>query len=80
MRQDGYLKRQVRQSNEMSGLVIAAPKPNQLDPVVANGSSENVVSTGDSSCRSGEIGRRTGLKIQRWQHHLGSIPSFGTLK
>ena len=29
-------------------------------------------------CRSGETGRRTGLKIQRWQHRAGSTPAFGT--
>ena len=27
--------------------------------------------------RSGETGRRSGLKIRRWQHHEGSSPSFG---
>src|SRR4030043_311663 len=27
--------------------------------------------------RSGGIGRRSGLKIRRWQHHEGSSPSFG---
>ena len=30
-----------------------------------------------SSCRSGEIGRRRGLKILRWQHRAGSIPASG---
>lgn len=30
------------------------------------------------SCRSGGIGRRTGLKIQRWQQRAGSIPASGT--
>ena len=29
-------------------------------------------------CRSGETGRRRGLKIPREQSHLGSIPSSGT--
>ena len=29
-------------------------------------------------CRSGGIGRRTGLKIPRWQHRAGSSPAFGT--
>ena len=29
-------------------------------------------------CRSGGIGRRTGLKILRWRHRTGSIPVFGT--
>ena len=33
---------------------------------------------GEFSCRSGEIGRRTGFKIQRGQPHVGSIPTFGT--
>src|SRR4051812_32660522 len=28
--------------------------------------------------RDGGIGRRTGLKIPRWQHHVGSIPTPGT--
>ena len=28
--------------------------------------------------RSGGIGRRTGFKIQRWQHHKGSSPFSGT--
>jgi hypothetical protein len=28
--------------------------------------------------RGGEIGRRTGLKIQRTQVHAGSIPALGT--
>jgi hypothetical protein len=30
------------------------------------------------SCRSGETGRRTGLKIPRGQLHVGSIPTSGT--
>ena len=30
--------------------------------------------------RGGEIGRRTGLKIQRTQVHAGSIPAPGTIK
>src|SRR5215211_3687132 len=30
------------------------------------------------SCRDGGIGRRSGLKIRRWRHHEGSIPSPGT--
>ena len=29
-------------------------------------------------CRSGETGRRTGLKIPRGQLHVGSIPTSGT--
>ena len=29
-------------------------------------------------CRDGGIGRRTGLKIPRWRHHVGSIPTPGT--
>ena len=29
-------------------------------------------------CRDGEIGRRKGLKIPRWQHHAGSSPAPGT--
>src|SRR6185436_6703630 len=29
-------------------------------------------------CRDGGTGRRTGLKIPRWQHHGGSIPPPGT--
>src|SRR5690348_14173421 len=29
--------------------------------------------------RSGGIGRRAGLKIQLWQHSVGSIPTFGTI-
>ena len=28
--------------------------------------------------RCGEIGRRKGLKIPRWQHHAGSSPASGT--
>lgn len=28
--------------------------------------------------RSGGIGRRTGFKIQRWQHRKGSSPFSGT--
>jgi hypothetical protein len=31
-------------------------------------------------CRSGEIGRRTGLKIQRGQPRVGSTPTSGTTK
>ena len=31
------------------------------------------------ACRSGGIGRRTGLKIPRWQHRAGSSPAFGTM-
>ncbi len=31
-----------------------------------------------SVSRSDGIGRRTGLKIQRWQHRAGSSPAFGT--
>jgi hypothetical protein len=31
-------------------------------------------------CRSGETGRRTGLKIPRGQPHVGSIPTSGTRK
>ena len=30
------------------------------------------------SCRCGEIGRRKGLKIPRWQHRTGSSPVTGT--
>ena len=30
-------------------------------------------------CRSGEIGRRSGLKIHRALAHAGSIPAFGTI-
>ena|GEM_PF-3215129 len=29
-------------------------------------------------CRCGEIGRRKGLKIPRWQHRTGSSPVTGT--
>ena len=29
-------------------------------------------------CCCGEIGRRKGLKIPRWQHHTGSIPVSST--
>jgi hypothetical protein len=29
-------------------------------------------------CEGGEIGRRTGLKILRWQHRAGSIPALRT--
>ena len=29
-------------------------------------------------CPGGEIGRRKGLKIPRWQHRAGSIPAPGT--
>lgn len=32
----------------------------------------------ETFCRSGGIGRRTGLKIPRWQHRTGSSPVFGT--
>ena len=28
--------------------------------------------------RGGGTGRRTGLKILRWQHHVGSTPTRGT--
>ncbi len=30
-------------------------------------------------CPGGEIGRRKGLKIPRWQHRAGSIPALGTI-
>ena len=30
-------------------------------------------------CPDGEIGRRKGLKIPRWQHRAGSIPAPGTI-
>ncbi len=30
-------------------------------------------------CQGGEIGRRTGLKIPRWQHCVGSSPTLGTI-
>ena len=30
------------------------------------------------TCRDGGIGRRTGLKIPRWKHHVGSSPTPGT--
>lgn len=33
-----------------------------------------------SVSRSDGIGRRTGLKIQRWQHRAGSSPAFGTIQ
>ena len=32
-----------------------------------------------TDCRSGETGRRTGLKIPRGQLHVGSIPTSGTI-
>lgn len=32
----------------------------------------------NSACRSGEIGRRSGLKIHRALARAGSIPAFGT--
>jgi hypothetical protein len=32
------------------------------------------------NCRSGEIGRRTGLKIPRGKTRAGSIPASGTTK
>ena len=32
----------------------------------------------NSTCRSGEIGRRSRLKICREQSHAGSSPAFGT--
>ena len=32
----------------------------------------------DHECRSGEIGRRSGLKIHRALARAGSIPAFGT--
>lgn len=31
-------------------------------------------------CQHGGIGRRTGLKIQRWQHRAGSTPAAGILQ
>ena len=31
-------------------------------------------------CQHGGIGRRTGLKIQRWQHRAGSTPAAGIVK
>lgn len=31
------------------------------------------------TCRSGEIGRRTGLKIQQGQPYAGSTPASGTM-
>ncbi len=34
-------------------------------------------STCHGYCRSGETGRRRGLKIPRWQHHVGSSPTSG---
>jgi hypothetical protein len=30
-------------------------------------------------CRGGEIGIRSRLKIYRWQHHVGSSPTLGTI-
>ncbi len=30
-------------------------------------------------CRCDGIGRRSGLKIRRWQHHAGSSPATGTM-
>ena len=33
---------------------------------------------GKRVCRSGETGRRSGLKIHRAIAHAGSIPAFGT--
>ena len=30
------------------------------------------------TCRDGEIGRRTGFRCLRWQHHAGSNPALGT--
>ncbi len=30
-------------------------------------------------CEGGETGRRTGLKILRWQHRAGSIPALRTI-
>lgn len=30
-------------------------------------------------CQYGGIGRRTGLKIQRWQHRAGSTPAAGIM-
>ena len=30
-------------------------------------------------CQHGGIGRRTGLKIQRWQHRAGSTPAAGII-
>ena len=30
------------------------------------------------NCRCDEIGRRSGLKIHRWQHRAGSSPATGT--
>lgn len=32
-----------------------------------------------SLCQGGGIGRRTGLKIPRWQHLVGSTPTLGTI-
>ena len=31
-------------------------------------------------CRSGGIGRRSGLKIHRWRQRAGSSPAFGTMR
>ena len=33
-----------------------------------------------NACRSGESGRRRGLKIPRWQHRVGSSPTSGTIR
>jgi hypothetical protein len=30
-------------------------------------------------CQGGGTGRRTGLKIPRWRHCVGSIPTLGTI-
>ena len=35
--------------------------------------------TSQTPCRSGEIGRRTGLKIPRGRPRVGSIPTSGTI-
>ena len=32
-----------------------------------------------AACRGGEIGRRRGFKIPRWQHCAGSSPALGTI-
>jgi hypothetical protein len=53
-------------------LMMSSIKLTNLRPL------KNVQFCQRSQCRSGEIGRRRGLKILRGQLRLGSIPSSGT--
>ena len=46
--------------------------------MILTGSSDCSYNRQSKTCRSGEIGRRAGLKIQWAQAHVGSIPTSGT--